>query len=441
MEGAIDVPTAATIQAVFTKELSGSSVTDSTFVVADEAYIPVPGSLAYDDAARTVTFTPAALLQNLVEYNVLITTDITGRDGDDLSEEKFWFFTTISGGTVPAPTFNPAAGTFDGTQNIILECEEPAAIIKYTLDGTTPSRTNGATYNTPVPISVTTVNPLQAMAYRDGFADSPVAATSYIIKVLPPVLEPPPGQYSSNTTVIMTTATAGAIIKYTIDGSDPVTSGSVYTAPVTITLGTTPVKAVAIDPLAAMADSTVISCTYYVDYLQVAPPVFTPPIGIYTASFTVAMSTPTAGAAIKYTIDGSNPSATNGTVGTTIAITDTMVLKAYAYAAGMVDSDITNSSGVPYIIAPVITAIVPSKGANLAPVDVTIKGRNFKSGATARLTLAGHADIIASSVTVVSSTQITCTFDITGAFQTKWDLVVTNPDGGSSTNVKYFRIY
>jgi len=42
---------------------------------------------------------------------------------------------------------------------------------------------------------------------------------------------------------------------------------------------------------------------------------------------------------------------------------------------------------------------------------------------------------------VVDSGTITCTFDITGAFETKWDVIVANTDGGSSTNVKYFRIY
>ncbi|HOT46434.1 MAG TPA: chitobiase/beta-hexosaminidase C-terminal domain-containing protein [Spirochaetota bacterium] len=440
--GAIDVPTASLIQAVFSADLAESSVSSSTFVVADDAYIPVPGSLSYDTANRKVIFAPAALLLNLVEYNVLIATDITDVEGNSLIAEKFWHFTTISSGTVPAPVFNPPPGTYNGPQSITLECQEPVATIRYTIDGSMPTSTTGTVYSGPITVNKNSVNPIHAIAYRDGFTDSSIAAASYVIKVLPPVLEPPPGQYSSNTTITITTATAGADIKYTLDGTDPATSGTaiLYSSPFTIILGTT-VNAVAIDPLSTMANSTVITASYFIDYAQVAPPVFAPPIGIYTSSLTVALSTSTAGATIKYTIDGSDPSASNGAVGTSVRIADVTVLKAFAYKSGMADSIITNSAGIPYIIAPVITAIVPGKGANLSPVTVIIKGKNFKSGAGARLRLAGHADIIGTSLTVIDSTQMNCTFDITGVFQTKWDLVVENTDGGSSTNVKYFRIY
>jgi hypothetical protein len=124
-----------------------------------------------------------------------------------------------------------------------------------------------------------------------------------------------------------------------------------------------------------------------------------------------------------------------------VAVTDIMVLKAYAFKVGMLDSSITNSAGVPYIIAPRITSISPNKGPNNNLIAVTIKGRNFKPGVTAELQLSSPTAIPASALTFVDSTTITCTFNITGAQQTKWDVVVTNPDGGSSTNVKFFRIY
>lgn len=344
---------------------------------------------------------------------------------------------------MPAPTFNPPAGTYDGPQAIVLKCQDPGAEIRYTLDGSMPSSTTGTVYTGPITVSKNSVNPIHAIAYRAGFADSPVAAASYSIKVLPPVLEPPPGQYSSDTAITITTATSGADIKYTLDGTDPATSVTAitYSSSFTIGLGSTTIKALAIDPLSTMADSTVITASYYIDYAQAAPPVFTPPIGVYTSTVTVTLSTATAGATIKYTTDGSDPSASNGAVGTSVRITDVTVLKAFAYKSGMVDSIITNSAGDLYIIAPRITAIVPSKGPNVEPIAVTIKGSHFDSGVSVRLRLSGYPDIVATSVTVVDSTSITCTLDITGAFRTKWDLVVDNPDGGSSTNVKYFRIY
>lgn len=441
--GAIDVPTTALVQATFSADLDDSSLNSSTFVVADEAYIPVPGTLSYDTAGRQVTFSPAAALLNLAEYNALITPDIMDIEGNNLAEESFWYFTTISTGTVPAPVFSPPPGTFDGPREIALECLDPGASIRYTLDGSMPSSTTGTLYTGPITVNKNTANPIQAIAYRDGFTDSPIAAASYIIRVLPPVLVPPPGEYSSDTAITITTETPGADIRYTLDGTDPATSVTAitYSSPFTIGPGSTTVNAVAIDPLSTMANSTIITAAYDIDYTRTAAPVFTPPIGIYTNSITVTLSTATAGAAIKYTTDGSDPSASNGTVGTSVRITDVTVLKAYAYKSGMADSIITNSAGDPYMIAPKVTAIVPSKGPNIAPIAVTIKGSHFENGASVRLRLAGYPDIVATSVTVVDSATITCTLDITGAFRTKWDLVVDNPDGGSSTNVKYFRIY
>jgi hypothetical protein len=56
------------------------------------------------------------------------------------------------------------------------------------------------------------------------------------------------------------------------------------------------------------------------------------------------------------------------------------------------------------------------------------------------LTRNTQPDIIASPVTLVNSTTITCTLGITGARKGKWTLVVTNPDSGTALKNE-FRIY
>ncbi len=440
-DGAIDVPISSAVTAEFNLDVSPSTINSKTFIVADGAYIPVPGTYAYDPQSRTATFKPSAVLVYVTDYNVLITSDVRDLSGNNLVDEKIWFFYTISDGTIQAPTFNPAGGTYEGTQSITITCADPGATIRYTTNGIDPSSSSGTIYSGPITVSQNTASPpIKAIAYRSGYADSSIATATYYIQVMTPTIDPPAGTYSSNQTLDLSTATTapGTSIKYTTDGTDPL-GGTVYSAPFMITAPGTTVKAIALNPL--MTNSPVLTAVYVIDTTQVAPPVFTPPIGTYTSPFNVTMTCATAGATIKYTIDGSNPSATNGIEGTSVRLTDTTVLKAYAYLSGMTDSTITNSAGVPYVFAPRITAIVPSKGPNTAPVSVTIKGSYFKAGATARLKLAGYSDITASPVTVVDDTTITCTFDITGAFTTKWDLVVTNTDGGSSTNVKYFRIY
>lgn len=83
--------------------------------------------------------------------------------------------------------------------------------------------------------------------------------------------------------------------------------------------------------------------------------------------------------------------------------------------------------------APTVTGIDPSSGPNTTAIDVTIAGTGFRSGASAKLQKTGETDIVGTSLTVVGDTQITCTFDITGAATGLWDVTVTNTDAKSGT--------
>ena len=86
---------------------------------------------------------------------------------------------------------------------------------------------------------------------------------------------------------------------------------------------------------------------------------------------------------------------------------------------------------------PTLTSITPNNGANTGPVDITnLAGTGFVTGATVKLTKAGQGDIEGISVTVVSSTKITCRFDLSGAAAGPWNVVLTNPDtqGGTLAN-------
>ncbi len=90
---------------------------------------------------------------------------------------------------------------------------------------------------------------------------------------------------------------------------------------------------------------------------------------------------------------------------------------------------------------PTVTSITPNSGANDGTVSITnLAGTNFASGAAAKLAKAGETDITATSVTVVSSTQITCSFDLTGAAAGTWDVTVTNSDTQSGTLTNGFTV-
>jgi hypothetical protein len=54
-----------------------------------------------------------------------------------------------------------------------------------------------------------------------------------------------------------------------------------------------------------------------------------------------------------------------------------------------------------------------------------------------KITRAGYSDIIATGVTVVSPTQITCSFNLLGATSGTWNIMITNADGQSSGTMTF----
>lgn len=83
---------------------------------------------------------------------------------------------------------------------------------------------------------------------------------------------------------------------------------------------------------------------------------------------------------------------------------------------------------------PTVTSIAAASGPNTGTLSITnLAGTTFLAGATVKLKRAGYADITASSVTPVTMSQITCTFDLTGKKTGLWDIYVANTDGLSGT--------
>lgn len=92
-------------------------------------------------------------------------------------------------------------------------------------------------------------------------------------------------------------------------------------------------------------------------------------------------------------------------------------------------------------LAPSVSAITPQSGVNTGPVDITnLAGENFVPGDTVTLQMPGQPDIAATAVTVVSSTKITCNFDITDAAPGAWDVVVADPVGRTGMLAAGFRV-
>ena len=98
--------------------------------------------------------------------------------------------------------------------------------------------------------------------------------------------------------------------------------------------------------------SGVVGQTYYVDDVRlltsassVANVTFSPAGGTFSTTQNVSLATVTAGANIRYTTDGSTPTATTGTVYTSaIAVSSTTTIKAIAYITGGGSSAVSSAT-------------------------------------------------------------------------------------------------
>ncbi len=88
------------------------------------------------------------------------------------------------------PFFYPDDGIYSNPQSVTLVAGSPNATIRYTIDGSTPSTTNGNIYSAP--ISVTSETVLRAAAFPAGLAPSAVHAAIYNFPGTTLTLPPPP---------------------------------------------------------------------------------------------------------------------------------------------------------------------------------------------------------------------------------------------------------
>lgn len=194
-----------------------------------------------------------------------------------------------------SPAFSLAPGTYMGAQTVIMSCATPGATIRYTTDGSTPSATNG-TIGTSVTI-VSSCN-LQAIAYADGFVDSPVVGGDYQIYYVTcaqPIFSLAQGSYIGTQTVNLSTATSGATIRYTLDGSAPSRTNGIVGTSVTIPSSCT-LKVIAY--MTGAIDSSVASASYTIKNWMaagsiIAGPISTPNSKLTSPGFSAVYDLPT----------------------------------------------------------------------------------------------------------------------------------------------------
>ena len=181
------------------------------------------------------------------------------KNGPQYDTPHFSYTHGTSGGTVATPTFNPAGGTYSGTQSVTISDATSGASIRYTVDGSTP--TGSSTLYTG-PITVSSSRTIKAIGTKSGMTNSAVATATYTINgsvVATPTFNPAGGTYSGTQSVTISDATSGASIRYTVDGSTPTGSSTLYTGPITVSSSRT-IKA--IGTKSGMTNSAVATAVY-----------------------------------------------------------------------------------------------------------------------------------------------------------------------------------
>jgi fibro-slime domain-containing protein len=240
---------------------------------------------------------------------------------------KLRITTTLELEPVLAKPTLTAGRYFEGQMNVIAAHASPDATLYYTLDGSTPT-TASQKYTGPITLSATTT--VKVIAVRPGWRNSEVVSETYtkMETVATPAADPAGRIFVNPIQVSLTDATPGAVIRYTLDGSTPTESSPIYSGPLTFS-ATTTLKAKAF--LANWVASGVMT-EVYTDAGTLVPPVANPRGGGFVGSRTVTLSVPGfPDAEIRYTVDGSEPTATSPLYTAALSFTANATLKAKAF--------------------------------------------------------------------------------------------------------------
>lgn len=238
---------------------------------------------------------------------------------------------------VATPESVPAGSTNENAVSVALSSVTEGARLYWTLDGSTPSVTNGHLYAEPFTVGSNSV--LKFVGVKEGYSDSDVETNVFSFTVAAPLVTPSGTNAFDGVPVSISCATTNALIYWTIDGTEPGTNSSLYAGPFTLqTNGTLKTRAFRNGFTASDITSAVFS-------LSVATPVIAPAGATSDNPVFVSLSTATPGAAIYWTIDGTEPTTQNGVLYQgPFWLQDNGSLQAKAFKDGFSESDVVSAS-------------------------------------------------------------------------------------------------
>ncbi len=219
-----------------------SATVGATIHYTDDGSEPDAGSTEYTGAISVST---TKTLKAIAIDGVLLDSAVTSA-------------TYAINGAVATPAISPAAGTYNDDQTVTITCATGGAAIYYTTDGSAPDATKtlytgGFTLNASATV--------KAIGIKATYTNSAVASNAITLQVATPTFSPVAGSYAGAQSVSISTTTAGDTIRYTVDGSTPDGSSTVYSSAISVSASQT-VKAIGIK--AGYSNSAVGSAAYVI---------------------------------------------------------------------------------------------------------------------------------------------------------------------------------
>ena len=325
-----------TVKAIVTKE--GYTDSEVTTLTIGKVATPTIQQETGTHNVSITTATPGATIYYTIDGTTPTTSstlytgaseELGGKPIKAIAVKDNMINSDIGEGEIDIRCATPVISFNNITSTVSITCGTEGSTIHYTTDNSEPTTTSTA-YT--VPFSVTSPTTVKAIATH-GDLDPSVVAELVIPQVATPTI-----QNNGSNAVSITTETVGATIYYTTDGSNPTTSSTKYTVPLTENISNVTIKAIAVKE--GMITSVVGSDAVI---LQCAEPVIA---RSGNDGFTISCSFPASGVTIYYTTNGTTPTTSSSSIisGGTVSCTLPATIKAMAVATNYANSDVSTAT-------------------------------------------------------------------------------------------------
>lgn len=240
---------------------------------------------------------------------------------------------------VATATLSPGPGTYTTAQAVTVTCSVAGADIHYTTNGADPTQSDPVVASGGT-VSIGSPTTLKVKAWKAGWTASDTGVGTYSFLVGTPTLTPAPGSYVGALPVTVSTVSAGATLRYRLDGGEPTETDAAVASGASVNVDRSATLKVR-GWLTGWTPSATTSGTYWIALGTAAAPTFQPSAGTFTQGQTVTIASTTTGAAIRYTLDGTEPTMTSAVYTTPISVTRTTELRARAFKADLTGSSTT----------------------------------------------------------------------------------------------------